>query len=65
MQKSYYGAEPNKDLDPNLLRRDIRPLRYRIKDFVANYSGWVLIIMGIMAGLIPFSESELTPLPDK
>jgi len=56
MQKSYYGAEPNKDLDPGLLRRDIRPLRYRIKDFISQYSGWALVILGLLVGMIPFSE---------
>ena len=55
--KQYHGAQPNMDLDPSLLRRDIRPMRYKIKDFIANYSGHVLGIMAILSFLIPFQDS--------
>jgi len=56
-RKKYYGAVPNKDLDPDLLRRDIRPLRYKIKDFISSYGGWSVVILGIMAGILPFTPS--------
>lgn len=56
VNKNYRGAVPNADLDPNLLRRDVRPLRYKIADFVANYSGHVLVALAILALCIPFTD---------
>lgn len=43
-----YGVGINEDLDPALLRRDIRPFRLKIQNFFADYGGIVVLLIGIV-----------------
>ncbi|MCP1674162.1 intracellular multiplication protein IcmO [Natronocella acetinitrilica] len=49
-----HGVQNNADLNPGLIQRDTRPLRFRIHDFVADTGGFILIMLGVIVTLWPF-----------
>jgi intracellular multiplication protein IcmO len=53
-----YGVGVNEDLDPGILRRDIRPLRVKFQNFFADYGGVVVLIIGIVTLI-----NAVIPLP--
>lgn len=55
MQRTF-GVTDDKDLEPGLIERDTRPLRFKIHDFVSAYGGFVLIILGLAITLLPMSQ---------
>lgn len=48
-----HGVARNDDLDPRLLRRETRPLRFRINDFIAEDGGVVFIALAVCIFLMP------------
>lgn len=50
-----HGVTKNADLDPTLLQREIRPLKYRIRSLFAEIGGFVVCFLGFMAFVLPFS----------
>ena len=56
MTGSIHGVSNNQDLEPGLIRRETRPFRYIIKDFVADYGAFVVLIFGIIVGIWPFLD---------
>lgn len=55
MQK-IHGVDVNTDLDPALIHRETRPLRYRFNDFVAENGGIVLLLIAVIAYILPYME---------
>lgn len=49
-----HGISKNADLDPALLHREVRPFRYRIKDFFAIAGGAVTAFFGCSALITPW-----------
>ena len=43
-----HGVDMNEDLDPALLRRDTRPLRYKLHDFFSDNGGFVVAAIGVL-----------------
>lgn len=50
----FYGVDKNEDLDPSLLNRETRPLRFRMHDIVSGSGGLILIIFGVIITFAPF-----------
>lgn len=44
------GVTSDQDLNPSLVNRDIRPLKYRFYEAMSSYGGWLLVAVGIMIG---------------
>lgn len=54
--KRTHGVALNQDLDPALLRRDTRPLRYKVHEFFSDHGGFVvgaIAVLIILNSLIP------------
>jgi intracellular multiplication protein IcmO len=49
-----HGISKNADLDPALLQREVRPFRYRVKDFFATAGGAVTAFFGCSAFIAPW-----------
>jgi len=56
-----YGVEENEDLDPALLRRDIRPFRLKVKNFFANHGGTLVLMIGLASLLNTIAPVEMMP----
>lgn len=48
-----YGVTQNADLAPGLIHREIRPLRYRINDMLADAGGFMLVAGGVIVLMWP------------
>jgi len=53
MAVQYHGVVSNADLEPGLIKRDVRPLKYRIKDGVVKHGGEATVGCGIIVGAAP------------
>lgn len=51
-----HGVTKNADLAPGLIRREIRPARYIIKDFLILGGGFITFGLGMMSIFISFTE---------
>lgn len=51
-----HGVSKNADLDPNLMGREIRPLRYRIGDTFAFAGGPLVMFFGFLSAVVTFGS---------
>jgi intracellular multiplication protein IcmO len=49
-----HGISKNADLDPELLHREVRPFRYRVKDFFSTVGGAVTAFLGCATIITPW-----------
>lgn len=61
MKKVFYGVEKNKDLDPSLIKPDVRPPLQKIREFLREGSGtimalFMIVAFGILFGNIVYSN---------
>jgi intracellular multiplication protein IcmO len=54
MAARYFGVTKNIDLDPSLIKPDVRPFTYKVHDFVCKYGDIPLLLMSLFVFLLPF-----------
>jgi intracellular multiplication protein IcmO len=52
--KSIHGVSNTEDLDSSLTSRDVRPLKYKISEFISENGPFAVILFGVFVALIPF-----------
>lgn len=62
--KSIRGVSTNADLDPALIQRDVRPLRYRIADFLKEHKGAISMMLGVLIAIAPHVGVEILWMMD-
>lgn len=50
---SVLGVGKNQDLNPSLVNRDVRPLRYRISEALISDGGKILVAIGFLIAVLP------------
>lgn len=58
MEKKIFGVSNNADLDPALIQREARPLRFRISEFVTYNKGFIMLVIGIVIAMLPIAGVE-------
>ncbi len=61
MAARYFGVTKNIDLDPSLIKPDVRPMRYKIHDFVSEYGEIPLLVLSIFVFIFPFMNLTVDP----
>lgn len=56
MRNIVHGVDTNSDLDPALIRRETRPITYRINEFISLNGGMIVITLGIISIIWPFTD---------
>lgn len=47
--KTYYGVEKNKDLDPSLIKPDVRPFTHKLREFLTESSSFLIISLAVIS----------------
>lgn len=61
MKKTYYGVEKNRDLDPSLIKPDVRPPLHKLREFATEASTQIMFMImlaafGILSGNIVYAN---------
>jgi len=54
---AFHGVARNQDLDPALVNRETRPLRYRIHEIIAETGGFIMVALGVIITLLPMMKT--------